>query len=128
VSEETALAPLAGVKRPRQKVKRTWTLTGLPGVNAKTMEAYPASTVARCLYGLRIGTAVSTASDEGSISAWRDDDGMYRAERDRYRATVAQARFKTRAEVARWWAEQLPLIEREIPGPQAAQDSKVGKS
>jgi hypothetical protein len=87
-------------------------LIGLDGVKGER-EAYPAPTVAACLRGLKLAKAASTtASDEGSITAWIDDSGVYRVVHQRYRMTVSAAVLPSRKAVGAWWKEHLPLIEK----------------
>jgi hypothetical protein len=87
-------------------------LVGLNGVNGKRW-AYRAHTVAACLRGIAMPGAVSfRAGDEGSITAWIDDSGVYRVEHQRYRMTISAAILPSRKAVGAWWKEHLPLIEK----------------
>ncbi len=54
----------------------------------------------------------STASDEGAITVWIDDDGYYRCDMSRYLRSIVCQRFSTFSEVSKWLRRYLPQIER----------------
>lgn len=91
----------------------TWVLEGLPGTDGGRVEGFPASTVNRMRLGLRKGLASTIASDNGSLTAWRDNCGIIRCEMHRFRIIVDKGSFSTVKDAGEWWAKHLPMIERE---------------
>jgi hypothetical protein len=98
------------VKQPVYSV--TINLQGLDGIEGGARKGYPASTLSRFVTGMKRGFAPTTASDNGSLTAWRDDQGLYRCVMQRYRHTVDEARFSTLKAARDWWERHLPRIEK----------------
>jgi hypothetical protein len=88
------------------------TLTGLPGIRRKHVEAAWARSPSGFLKGLGTQRACTFASDHGSISVWIDDRGKYWCCFCRFRCIVDQNIVSSKAAVRRWLVEWLPLCHR----------------
>lgn len=86
------------------------TAVGLPGTKRDLGVVFVRS-VAKLPKVMREGKCASTADDNGSISAWIDDEGKYRCEADRHLRTIDEQTFTTFEAVKKWYAEWLKKIE-----------------
>lgn len=84
-------------------------LAGIKGGEAKGPFVKP--TPKAFINALKKAKACSTASDEGAITVWRDDAGLYHCDRSRYMRTRAEGVFHSTDEVRVWLLRELPEIE-----------------
>lgn len=92
--------------------RRTCTLVGLPGVRAKEVQAVDVRSITDAMKWLRGGWAVSTAGDEGSVVAWRNDAGILQVQFCRYRVPLSEEKFTSMAAVQRWFKVWWPKMQR----------------
>lgn len=85
------------------------TLENLPGKPGET-ETVRFTTASDGLRKLTRQKAIIRSEDNGSISAWRRDDGKWMAQRYRYRVTQDSIETATKAGLKGWLEEQIPMI------------------
>lgn len=85
---------------------------GLKGVKGGELEGpLVGMTINRFKVALRESRVCSTASDNGAVTVWRDDEGRWRAEYTRFCATVNEAVFETKSQIWVWLKEWMPKCE-----------------
>lgn len=87
------------------------TLHGLPGRSEKETPFRRLKTPAQAVKSLTKKHAVSTAGDNGALTAWRQDDGTFRAERYFYCKMVDQWTGPSKAGLREWLEDQLSKIQ-----------------
>ena len=85
-------------------------LRGLPGTS-DVRECVFVGTAAQAIKNLRLGMAVSAASDNGAINMWDDAEGKYRCEAMRHMHTLEAKVFTNLKDVRRWVSEWLRKIQ-----------------
>lgn len=58
-------------------------------------------------------SAATAAGDCGSISVWKDDDGMWRCEFQRHYVTLDTRTFKHLSAACQWMKEWFPIMRGE---------------
>jgi len=86
------------------------TLTDLPDTKGQR-EGESFRSISGALAILRKGLVAATASDNGAVTVWRDDNGILRCERMSFRITYDAKQCKNLTEVREWLKINLPLIE-----------------
>lgn len=81
--------------------------SGMPGVK-KPLEGPLVGSVSAMVRGLSKHRIVSSAGDDGSVTAYVDDKGVLRATFCRYRSMIDGGTFKSKAELRRWLIEWMP--------------------
>lgn len=87
-----------------------YTLTGLPGVSGKDLEAPLFRSVPAAMTGIKTHRAVTSAGTHGAISVWIDDDGKYRCEFYVRLITQNSIVVSTKREVRTWLKEWFPKL------------------
>jgi hypothetical protein len=86
-------------------------LTGLSGTDGKSRECVFVRSVPATLKVLRSGLAATAAGDNGAINVWRDDDGNYRCEFQRFMSVKDSQIFRHLVSVESWLKEWLEKIK-----------------
>lgn len=88
-------------------------LIGIEGVEAGEVESVSVRSRTAAIRELRAGAkAVTAAGGEGALNVWRDDNGAFRCEFDRYRTPIDQKTFRFLGPVDDWLREWFPKLER----------------
>ena len=86
-------------------------LVGLPGVKAKAIDSPSVSTRTAAIREIKRGArAITAAGDDGAINVWKDDDGMWRCEFQRYKSTLDSKTYRYLAAVDQWLKEWMPKL------------------
>lgn len=87
-----------------------YTLTSLPGVSGKDLEAPFFRSVTAAMDGIKHHRAVTSAGDQGAINVWIDDDGKYRCAFMVRSTTDNSIVVSTEREVRTWLKEWFPKL------------------
>jgi hypothetical protein len=85
-------------------------LEGIRGGKLKPRGKHYARTVTGFMTILRKGRVCSSAGDLGACTVWRDDKGVWHCDFSRWRSSVNEATFTSKAGVQRWLKEWLPQM------------------
>ena len=85
-------------------------LEGVRGGKLKPRGPHMARTVAGFMRILKKGRVCSDAGDNGAVTVWRDDRGMYHCEFSRFLVSHNSALFSSKAKVAVWLKDWLPQM------------------
>lgn len=83
----------------------------LPGKPGKHEVSRFSASVTAALEMIRAGSIATMAGDHGAINAYRDDDGVLRADRSFYMSTRERKTFRNLRTLAKWYRRALKRIE-----------------
>ena len=86
-------------------------LVGLPGVRKKKIDAVFFQKPQQASRLLRTHRGLTAASDNGAISVWIDDAGLYRAAFYRRFITLTEWRGKKKTRLTEWLKVWMPQME-----------------
>jgi hypothetical protein len=88
------------------------TFSGLPGVkNSKVQGLLVDAEPTEFIRALKRNRVASCASDHGSLTAWVDDAGSYRAALCRFRSIALEGEFADPAALRDWLEKTLPELD-----------------
>lgn len=85
-------------------------LTGLSGTDGEARECVFVRSISATLKVLRSRLSAVAAGDNGAFNVWRDDDGNYRCQYERYQKTIDLQIFPSLKEIKpliKVWLEKI---------------------